>query len=212
MSFGGAVSFHCARARRGTPILSALFLACAVLASAQAAPDAATDDPAPRVEAVQAAVRAKNAAAAPALAAGFAAEPSPAVRAALVRGVAALDPVRGAALAKAALTDPLPVVRLAAAEALALSSGAAAVPDLVAALAAETNAGVRHTIVFWLGSFKTPAARAALAQALGNDADPNVRVQAARALQRHGTPAAKNALKGAQTDSDPRVRAIADEP
>lgn len=164
-----------------------------------------------RLESVMAAVRARDAKAAPALAARFAGETNAAVRAAIVRGVAVLSPAGGAALAKTALSDPQPAVRLAGAESLARAQDAAAVPDLAAALAGETNAGVRHTIAFWLGSFKTPAARAALAQALGSDPDPNVRVQAALSLQRHGTSAARAALKAGRSDSDERVRRIAGE-
>lgn len=216
MPFLGCVSssFLYARARHSMlPLLAAFCVACAlsIRAHAQDSAPAATD-PAVRIEAVQAALRAKDASAAPDFAASYAGEAVPSVRAALVRGVAALDPVRGGVLARAALTDPQPIVRLAAAESLAQSQGAASVPDLVGALAEETNAGVRHTIVFWLGSFKTAVARAALAQALAEDKDPNVRLQAARSLQRHGTTAARNALNAAKTDADKRVRAIANEP
>lgn len=205
----GLLRFFPARARYRTLIASVLCLACATVLAAQ---DVGVDDPTARMEAVSTAVRARDPKAAVAMVAGYQDEKSPAVRAALVRGVAVLDPVRGGVLAQTASSDLQPSVRLAAAEALAKSQGTASVPALVAALNAETNAGVRHTIIFWLGTFKTAAARAALAQALGTDSDPNVRLQAARSLQRHGTKAARAALAAGKNDSDSRVRSIADEP
>lgn len=164
-----------------------------------------------RVAAVQAATAARDHGRVAEFSDDFASEPSPRVRAALVRAVATLDPVKGGILAKAAMADSQPFVRMAGAEALAQTQGAASVPDLAAAFATERNAGVRHSIAFWLGAFSTPAARSALAQALA-DADPNVRLQAARSLQRHGNSAARSALKAAKNDSDPRVRGVANEP
>jgi len=165
-----------------------------------------------RLESVMASIRARDPKAAPALAAQFGSETQPGIRAWLVRGVAGLDAAGGAVLARKALSDASPLVRMAAAEALAKADGAKAVPDLAAALAGEKNAGVRHNIVSWLGEIKTAASRAALQQALAGDSDPNVRVQAARSLQRHGSSVARSAVKNAKNDPDPRVRAIANEP
>ena len=165
-----------------------------------------------RLESVMASIRARDPKAAHGLAAQYDSEAQPGIRAWLVRGAARLDAPRGALLARKALSDASPVVRMATAEALAGADGAKAVPDLTAALAGEKNAGVRHNIVFWLGQIKTPASRAALQQALAADADPNVRIQAARSLQRHGSAAARKSVKDAKNDRDARVRAIADEP
>ncbi|HXT01857.1 MAG TPA: HEAT repeat domain-containing protein [Elusimicrobiota bacterium] len=214
MPFSGYASFASyTRARYRTLILSAFCMACALLAFAPAvaAQDVDTSSTT-RLNSVMTIIRARDPRGAADLATSYAAEPRSEIRAWLVRGAAALDPVAGAALAKTALSDPQPVVRLAAAGALAQARGAASVPDLIAALAGESNGGVRSEIVFRLGSFKIAAARAALAQALAGDPDPNVRAQAARSLQRHGTPAARSALKSAKGDIDPRVRSIANEP
>lgn len=198
------------RARCGMLLFAAFFLACASYARAQAPAGASVVQD--RLDAVDAAVRSRDAKAASALIANFSSEPTPAVRAALVRGVARLDGSRGGALARVALLDSQPFVRMAAAEALVQSQGDGAVGDLIAALGSETNDGVRHAIVGWLGGFKTAAARMALQQAISSDPNPNVRLQAARSLKRQGTPAARTALDTAKLDSDVRVRKIANEP
>ena len=165
-----------------------------------------------RLESVMAIMRARDPKAAPRLAARFDGETQPAIRAWLVRGAAALDARRGAVLARKALQDANPMVRLAAAEALAKADGVKAVADLSTALAGEKNPGVRHGIVARLGAIKSPAAVAALQSALSGDPDPSVRLQAARSLQRQGTAPALQAVKNAAKDADPRVRAIANGP
>jgi HEAT repeat protein len=201
-----------ARARYRTLIVSAFYMACALLSCVgRAAAQSVAASSGTRLEAVMASIRARDPQAVPALTAQFAGEPQPSIRAWIVRGVAALGAPQGPALFQSALQDSSPLVRMAAVEALAKSSGAGAVPDLTALLAAENNAGVRHAAAAALGSIKTPASAAALQQALGEDADPNVRIQAARSLRRHGA-AGKRAAKGARNDQDPRVRAVANEP
>ncbi|MDE2510367.1 MAG: HEAT repeat domain-containing protein [Elusimicrobia bacterium] len=165
-----------------------------------------------RLESVMASIRARDPKAGPDLAARFDAEPEPGIRAWIVRGAAVVKAPQGPALFKKALGDPSALVRLAAAEAMAQTQGAAAAGDLAAALASEANAGVRHTIAFWLGTMKVPAAEAALSAALSGDADANVRAEAARSLKRTGGRAARRDLKRGKNDADARVRAIADEP
>ena len=210
---GCAPSASYTRARYGTLIVSAFCMACAAFAFVPRAGAQSVDvSSTTRLESVMASIRARDPKAASGLAVRFDAETQPGIRAWLVRGVAALDSPHGAALARKALQDASPLVRMAAAEALAGVDGAKAVADLSAALAGEKNAGVRNNIVFWLGSIKSPASAAALQAALAGDSDSNVRVQAARALQRHGTRSARQAVKNAKNDSDARVRAIANEP
>ena len=216
MPFYGCVSsgFLYARAQGRTLLVSAFVLACASIpmrarAAAFPAVDASSST---RLEAVMASIRARDPQGAPALASRFAGETEPSIRAWILRGTAALDAARGAALARTGLQDPSPLVRMAAVEALAAASGADAVADLSALLdGGEANPGVRHAAVSALGSIKTPASAAALQKALGEDADANVRVQAARSLRRHGA-AGKRAARGARNDQDGRVRAIANEP
>ena len=204
-------SYTCARYR--TLIVSAFSMACALFAFAPVAAAQGVDvSSTTRLEGVLASIRARDPKAAPGLIAQFAVETEPGIRAWIVRGTAGLDVPTGAVLARKALSDASALVRMAAAEALVKADGPDAVADLAAALAGETNAGVRHNIVSWLGSIKTGAARAALQQALAGDSDPNVRIQAARSLQRLGSAAAKKAVKAAKNDPDPRVRAIANEP
>jgi hypothetical protein len=205
-------AFGSARARYRTLIVSAFCMACAAFAGPRAAAAQDVDvSSATRLESVMASIRARDPKAAPGLAAGFASEPQAGIRAWILRGVAALAAPQGPALFQAGLQDPSPLVRLAAAEALAKTGGAAAVADLSAALAGEKNPGVRHTIVAELGSIKTAASAAALQQALSSDPDAVVRIEAARSLRRHGG-AAKRSVKNAKNDGDARVRAIANEP
>jgi HEAT repeat protein len=188
-------------------------MACALLASITRAGAQGVDvSSTTRLESVMASIRARDPRAVPGLAAAFGAETEGSIRAWIVRGAAALGAPQGPALFQTALQDPSPLVRMAAVEALAKTQGAKAVPDLAAALAAETNAGVRHAIVAGLGSIRTAASAAALRQALTGDNDPNVRIQAARSLRRHGSAAAKQAVRDAKNDRDARVRAIANEP
>ena len=202
-----------ARARYGTLILSAFCMACALFAFAPAAAAQGVDvSSTTRLEGVLASIRARDPKAAPGLIVQFAVEPEPGIRAWILRAVAALKAPQGPALFQTGLRDGSPLVRMAAVEVLAGAQGAAAVPDLAAALAGEANAGVRNTIVFWLGTIKTPASTAALRQALSADADPNVRVEAARSLKQQGTGSARQALRAARGDSDARVRGIVDEP
>jgi hypothetical protein len=211
--YGCATSVSFTRARYRMPSLSALFMACALTVCAGAAEaQGVAVSSTTRLETVMTAIRTHDRKAARGMSAQFDAEAVPGIRAWLVRGAAGLDAPRGAALARKALKDPSPLVRLAAVEALAQTDGAKAVPDLTAALAGEKSQGVRHGVVFWLGQLKTPAAETALESALAGDADPNVRIQAARSLKHHGTPAARQAVKNAKNDRDPRVRAIANEP
>lgn len=198
-------AFH-ARARYRTPLLAALCMACAVFASAQAAP--AVDA---RAAAVQAAIRAKDLDALRAAAARFDAETSTAARGWIVRGLGALDPAGGMPVFEKALGDADPQVRADAAAALGAAGGAQAAADLAAALAAEKNPGVRQTIAFWLGSFKDAASTRALGQALKGDADANVRIQSAHSLKRAGTREARKQLKQADGDDDERVRQAAHE-
>ncbi len=132
------------------------------------------------------AMRARDRQAASGLAADFKNEPQPAIRAWILRALAAVPVSRGAAVMSAALHDNSALVRLAAAEALARTSGAEAVAQLAAALETESNPGVRHAITDCLGSIKTADSAAALQRALAQDSDANVRAQAARSLRRHG--------------------------
>ncbi|MDE2141255.1 MAG: HEAT repeat domain-containing protein [Elusimicrobia bacterium] len=195
------------------PTLSAFYLACALVAGAGGAAAQGVDvSSTTRLDGVMASIRARDPKAGADLAARFDAEPAAGIRAWIVRGEAALKAPQGPALFKKALADASPLVRAAAAEALAQSQGAVAVPDLAAALAAEANAGVRLTITFWLGTMKTPASSSALGRALVGDADANVRVQAARSLKQHGTREARRALKAAKGDQDERVRGVVNEP
>jgi HEAT repeat protein len=165
-----------------------------------------------RLEGVLGSIRARDPQAAPGLADQYDTEKQPAIRSWIVRGVATLDGRRGADLARRALQDPHPQVRLAAAEALVNADGEKAVPDLVAALAGEKNAGVRNGIVIWLGGLKSPAVVAALAKILSGDQNSDVRLQAAVQLKRNGSTDAKQAVKNAGKDSDKRVRALANAP
>lgn len=214
MSFNGCASSDSyTRARYGTLIVSAFRMACALIALSGAAAAQGVDvSSGTRLESVMASIRARDQKAGADFAARFDAEPEPGIRAWIVRGEGVLKAPQGPALFKKALGDSSALVRLAAAEAMAQVQGAAAAGDLAAALASEANAGVRHAIVFWLGTMKVPAAEAALSGALSGDADANVRVEAARALKRHGTRGARRALKAAKGDRDERVRGVADEP
>lgn len=214
MPFSGCTpSASPARARYRT-LLSAMFcMACALFAGIGSLAAQGVDvSSGTRLESVMASIRARDPLAGPDLSARFDTEPQAGIRAWIVRGLVVLKAPQGPSLFKAALRDSSPLVRQAAVEALAQTQGVAAVPDLAAALAAESNAGVRNSIVFWLGSFKTTASATALQGALSGDADANVRVQAARSLKRQGTSGAKKHLKGGKSDRDARVRAIANEP
>lgn len=213
--FGCAVpSFHYARARCGTLPLAAFFLACAG-ASFAAAPVVDVSS-ATRLERVMASIRARDPREAAPLAESFASEPRPEIRAWVLRGAVRLDPRAGAILAKTALSDPDPVVRLSAVQALGETVGAAAVPALGAALVSETAVGVRQAIVFWLGGSSSGDAVAVVAKALASDPDPNVRAEAAQALDLLGRSvrgsarsSARQALKKARQDPDERVRRLA---
>lgn len=108
-----------------------------------------------------------------------------------------------------ALTDRQAEVRLEAAGGLGRIGTPAAAASLLARLEAEPEAGVRHTILFWLGELKNTASVPALDRALG-DGDPNLRAQAARSLGAIGTPAAKAAAGKAAKDTDPKVRKVAE--
>jgi hypothetical protein len=210
--YGCAPSASYTRARYRTLIVSAFCMACALFAVTRACAQGVDVSSTTRLESVMTSIRARDPKAASGLAAQFDSEIQPGIRAWIVRGAAILSARRGATLARKALQDASPLVRMAASEALANADGVKAVPDLTAALAAEKNAGLRDNIVFWLGSINSPAAVAALQSALAGDSDPNVRVQAARALQRQATGPARRAVKNAKKDPDSRVRAIANEP
>ncbi|MDE2141054.1 MAG: HEAT repeat domain-containing protein [Elusimicrobia bacterium] len=194
-------------------ILSAFYLAYALVAGAEAAAGQGVDvSSTTRLDGVMASIRARDPKAGADLAARFAGEAEPGIRAWIVRGEAVLKAPQGPTLFKRALADASPLVRAAAVEALAQSQGAAVAPDLAVALTSETNAGVRLTIAFWLGTMTTPASSSALGRALAGDADANVRVQAARSLKQHGTREARRALKAAKDDQDERVRGVVNEP
>ena len=181
------------RARYRMLILSAFCMACAAFAAGPAAAQSVAassttqvdTSSTTRLESVMAVIRARDPLAGPGLAARFDAESQPAIRAWIVRGVAALGAPRGERFFRRALRDPSALVRLAAVEASAKSAGAQAVPELSAALAAETNAGVRHGIMAALGAIDTPESAAALQSAQTGDRDANVRAQAAQGLRQH---------------------------
>ena len=213
MPFLGSAPFASyTRARYRTLIVSAFCMACASLAVTRAGAQGVDVSSTTRLESVMTSIRARDLGAVPDLTSRFAAEPEADIRAWIVRGVAFLGAPQGPALFRTALRDSSPVVRMAAAQALAQTQGAKAAAELAAALTGESSGGVRHAIVESLGSIKTAASAAALRAALAGDADPNVRIQAARSLQRQGTAAAKRAVKAAKNDPDARVRAIANEP
>ena len=193
--------------------ISGALLSCAVAAYCQAvpsfaAPDLSTSAVQHRIDAVQSSIRNQRVSAVPQLIADFDAEQHPTVRAWILRGLTSLDPAQALPVLKKGVLDPAPEVRLVAAGQLGRLASPEAEAALIAALAAEVNAGVRQTMVFWLGTFKDPAAVSALGQVLNKDANVSVRAQAARSLKSLGTPKAKRALKAGQEDADERVRKL----
>ncbi len=102
------------------------------------------------------------------------------------------------------LKSPHQAVRVQAARRLGRLADPAAVPDLIAALAA-TEAPVRRAAARALGEIRDAKATDALVKALG-DRDANVRFYAARALGQIRDPAAGEALVGALRDPQWPVR------
>lgn len=163
----------------------------------------------PRIAKIQDAMRAKDAAAVAAFQADFSTEADPDVRAWTLRAVAAIKP--GTEKARIAffqdgLADASALVRMAAAEAFGTVKTPEAVSALTGALAGEKSAGVRMAMVGQLEGVSGAAADQAIAQALSQDNDPNVRLRAAQALRAKGK---ASALKAASKDADPRVRRAA---
>ncbi len=101
------------------------------------------------------------------------------------------------------LAHPDPAVRLRA----ALQSPGSTTPDLVAALAAETEPAVRDVLVWALA--QQPDAAAAAVPRLHEDPDPQLRAALVRLLGKLGDPAAVADLVARLDDPDPAVVATA---
>lgn len=102
---------------------------------------------------------------------------------------------KAVALLTAALADAQAPIRLAAAKALALSTGQEALPALRARLTAEQDADVRRQIVETLGLQKDPATLAVFAQiALDEKSDAGLRETAVNAVANIGGKEAKPTL------------------
>lgn len=104
-------------------------------------------------------------------------------------------------------TDPVPWVRVAAAEAFCPTQHAGALEGLIAAMEDE-SAAVREAAARHLAQSDEPRAWQALIAALEDD-DTSVRAEAARSLGKAGTPLAVDALIARLRDEDPDVRAAA---
>jgi HEAT repeat protein/beta-lactamase regulating signal transducer with metallopeptidase domain len=105
------------------------------------------------------------------------------------------------------LRDPVPAVRLAAAQALGSAKDTIAVRALIEVLRSDESAAVRRSAAWSLGEIGDAAAVPALAEALGRDRDAEVRRNAAEALgsidDARATPALTQAL---ERDADVSVR------
>lgn len=108
----------------------------------------------------------------------------------------------------AALTDPSPRVRAAAAAGLAERPDPSVTHLLAARLTQEKDVFVRKTLAYSLGKFRGPERTAALIAAL-KDKNPEVRGAAAVALGDHPDPDALASLMTALSDKNPFVRAQA---
>ena len=114
---------------------------------------------------------------------------------------------RGAAGLTTALADPDASVRWAAVDAWAQIRGQAGAAPVVARLA-DGDAGVRARAAAVVGTLHEATGRAALETAVTGDADPEVRRNAAWALEL-GDGASRAALTAATTDSSGLVRRTA---
>jgi hypothetical protein len=109
--------------------------------------------------------------------------PDAAVRARAAWALSRLEiPASAAALIRA-LRDPAPDVRLQAAYAVGRVDGASAIPELTRLLLGDPEAKVRRAVVRVLGGLTDDAATTALQGAVA-DADPSVRLEVTRALER----------------------------
>jgi len=106
------------------------------------------------------------------------------------RAAWALGRIGGAAAAPAlnrAIGDQAPEVRVQALNALHVAEGSAAIPTIASVLMGDPDAMVRRAAARVLATLTEPAAISALGEA-AQDADPMVRREATRALQRQGLP------------------------
>lgn len=110
-----------------------------------------------------------------------------------------------------AVKDADPRVRAQAIALLGNLGTKAAIQPISQALLNDQDPGVRVAAAFWLGSMKSHDAIRTLEQALENDTEANVRAQAAQALKRLGSARAKSSLRRAKSDSDKRVKKLANE-
>jgi cellulose synthase operon protein C len=203
--------------------------ACVALVPLLADPDAAV-----RTAAADALGRCADASLAEEVQAALSREEDPGARCALLRSLGRLGGAAAIATVAPALGDPDPETRLAAIEALGATGSAEAIPYLQETLdgdAGETLAVIRAlgelgqpeaapVIERWLGSSdldqRRTAVRAARAVArsvdvaairtLAEDADPWIRLSAARLLGEHGEPGRAALERLASEDTDPDVR------
>jgi cellulose synthase operon protein C len=203
--------------------------ACVALLPLLADPDAAV-----RTAAADALGRCADASLAEEVQTALSREEDPGARCALLRSLGRLGGGAAVATVAPALGDPDPETRLAAIEALGATGSAEAIPHLQKAL--DGDAGETLAIIRALGELGQPAAapiierwlrssdldqrraavRAARAVArsvgvaairsLAEDADPWIRLSAARLLGEHGEPGRAALERLASEDTDPDVR------
>ncbi|MBI3563936.1 MAG: HEAT repeat domain-containing protein [Elusimicrobia bacterium] len=207
MLFSGcAVPFQYARARCGTLLLAASFLACAFSYTRAQAPAAA--DP---VAALRERIVARDASAKSGVLAAAAAEGVAPRRAALVALLGNLPAGRlTLSDVRPFLADPDAGVRNEAVTVCGRVGGAAAARALEGVLRSDPVESVRLNAALWLGGLRDAASAAPLGDALAADADPNVRAAAVHALRRLGGPGARTQLGRAKAEKDRRVRKALD--
>lgn len=197
------------RARCGTLILSAFFLACAFsITRAQAPAENHGRESAEKASVAEARDRVirREHGAKKRVQELLRAESDPAARAKLTAALGAL-PVKDQSPADfdAALADADASVRSTAVTSVGKLSGPEAEARLVKALE-DANPGVRMNAAFWLGQTSHRGAAAALGKVLAGDPNPNVRLAAAQALTRLNSAAARRELRRGAADADEQVR------
>lgn len=196
------------RARCGTLILSAFFLACAFSITRAQAPakDQATASEAASVTEAHGLVLRRAPGAKARVRALLAGEKDAPARVKLTAALGALPSKdQSPADFDEALADADASVRSTAVTSVGKLSGAAAESRLVKALE-DPNPGVRMNAAFWLGQTSHRGAAAALGKALAGDSNANVRLAAAQALTRLNSAAARRELRRGAGDADERVR------